>query len=975
MSERDQLDLDFERFCRHADLEALGRVFDRTAPQLMRIALWLCGHRADAEDAVQRAFVQAIDARACFDSRRGALPWLIGLLTHQVGKIRRERSRKLLPLPQPAVADPAVLAASNELQAALAAVVAQLGPAYHDVLRLHLQDGLDAHDIATRLQRPRGTVRTQLMRGLQSLRQRLPSGFVAGMAPTWWQEASTQLGGEVRNRVLEHASAQFAAPSLGGALARRWVIAALAVGAASLAIYATHFDSSSLEPLVAISTAEQPEQTPTEIASTASGEALPTANPALREAAPPRWGTLVVDVVWNDDGTPAVGQAVLARTSGHRLRELHAGTDERGRCMLTGIEPGIVTLQNDGKYPEVPLAAGETRSITLQRSRGLRLRGRVVDEDGKCVAAATLVGQCDGMSRLPVVIARSGADGAFDTFVPPGTQVHARHASFAPSQQRTFGNAQDAIQATDFVMRGVGATLHGQVRDARGTPVPFAVMSAKTTMRSSSSSLGGWSDPPALLGRADAEGHYRLEGLPACTCQVQAWGIGCAPWAGDVSLAVGGEQRFDPVLGPGATIVGSVRDAAGRPVHCGVDIDKEWGVLGDGSAATDEHGDYRLDSLAPGPTRIVAAEGSAGRAETTLSLRSGETTRWDARLNRGRVVQGVVVDAHGIAIAKATVGWQPPGGHYQKWTQTDAAGAFELLGLPEQPIDVCVFGTGFVVITSERVRAPANSIVLRVLEAPTASLRGRVVDATGRPMSARIMIGRSGARTRPDGCFERGSLPSGNYDIQVYFDGPDWFAWQSVQLGPGETKDLGDYVWHPPHTLVVRCTNADGSPTKDGFAHAEPDSPGAGSGHAPIHDGVARITGLQPRGYRVIAAGDRKRGETSVAMVPDRDNDVEVRLGPVVTCIVRCTSPQSLPAGSTAEIEAVDAAGKVHRGKAPITDDAYEGGNLSLPRGKYAVRARFGDTLTGEQIVDVAAPWFGENVCPIAIPLQASAGR
>jgi DNA-directed RNA polymerase specialized sigma24 family protein len=59
----------------------------------MRVALWLVGNRPDAEDLLQRTFLQAIEARASFELGRPVLPWLLGLLGNQARKLRSERQR------------------------------------------------------------------------------------------------------------------------------------------------------------------------------------------------------------------------------------------------------------------------------------------------------------------------------------------------------------------------------------------------------------------------------------------------------------------------------------------------------------------------------------------------------------------------------------------------------------------------------------------------------------------------------------------------------------------------------------------------------------------------------------------------------------------------------------------------------------------------------------------------------------------
>src|SRR5262245_40252701 len=147
------IDRAFARYCSTGDPGALGEVFDGTADRLLRVALWLCGNRADAEDALQRTFLMAIEARRRFEPGRKALPWLLGVLGNQVRKQRRERARRAPPRPVVPAADPAALAATAELQDAVARVDEQLGDAYRGMLTLHLQHGMAAHEIAAKLQR------------------------------------------------------------------------------------------------------------------------------------------------------------------------------------------------------------------------------------------------------------------------------------------------------------------------------------------------------------------------------------------------------------------------------------------------------------------------------------------------------------------------------------------------------------------------------------------------------------------------------------------------------------------------------------------------------------------------------------------------------------------------------------------------------------------------------------------------------
>lgn len=57
----------FERF-RRGDAAALGELFDRVAPALLRIAVHLARDPGEAEDLLQATFLKAIEARFQFEA-------------------------------------------------------------------------------------------------------------------------------------------------------------------------------------------------------------------------------------------------------------------------------------------------------------------------------------------------------------------------------------------------------------------------------------------------------------------------------------------------------------------------------------------------------------------------------------------------------------------------------------------------------------------------------------------------------------------------------------------------------------------------------------------------------------------------------------------------------------------------------------------------------------------------------------------
>ena len=110
----------FLRYRRTGDVRLLGNVFDRAAPELWRFAAHLCADRHDAEDAVQTAFLAAIENRDDWDEERPLVPWLLGVLANRVREQRRREGRVVDAARTEArapVPDPLAVAAQRELDA------------------------------------------------------------------------------------------------------------------------------------------------------------------------------------------------------------------------------------------------------------------------------------------------------------------------------------------------------------------------------------------------------------------------------------------------------------------------------------------------------------------------------------------------------------------------------------------------------------------------------------------------------------------------------------------------------------------------------------------------------------------------------------------------------------------------------------------------------------------------------------------
>jgi RNA polymerase sigma factor (sigma-70 family) len=174
------LDQKFARYCAGGDPTLLGDVYDGLAPRLLRDARRLLPG-CDPEDVVHRTFLQAIQVRSQFAHPGLALPWLRGIMANQIHKQVRENSRiPDLNIDVDRVAgcsdDPIASASCREVEQAIQDASYVLDNGSAEVLLLRLQ-GFGSKEIATRVCRPSGTVRTQLARAMSFVRRFLPDVF------------------------------------------------------------------------------------------------------------------------------------------------------------------------------------------------------------------------------------------------------------------------------------------------------------------------------------------------------------------------------------------------------------------------------------------------------------------------------------------------------------------------------------------------------------------------------------------------------------------------------------------------------------------------------------------------------------------------------------------------------------------------------------------------------------------------------
>ena len=151
-----------------------------------RVALVNAGDRADAEEAVQDAFVKAYRALGRFRDGAPFRPWLLRIVANEARNRRRAAGRRAaLPLravaavaPGDAAPSPEATVLSTERRGELLDALARLDGRDRDVLVHRYLLELDEQETAEALGLRRGTVKSRRSRALERLRAAL--GEVGG---------------------------------------------------------------------------------------------------------------------------------------------------------------------------------------------------------------------------------------------------------------------------------------------------------------------------------------------------------------------------------------------------------------------------------------------------------------------------------------------------------------------------------------------------------------------------------------------------------------------------------------------------------------------------------------------------------------------------------------------------------------------------------------------------------------------------
>jgi len=442
--------------------------------------------------------------------------------------------------------------------------------------------------------------------------------------------------------------------------------------------------------------------------------------------------------------TDAAGKAVAnayvnAYLSGsNNGGNMYTSTDSTGKYSIRGLAAGSYTVQvqapQDSDFMSqwfggqssqssatliVVGAAAAATGKDMKLQVGGSISGTVTDAAGKAVANVYLNAYLSGSNNGGTESASTDSAGKYSIRgLAAGSyavQVQAPQNSDLMSQWFGGQSSQSsatliavgaaAVVAGKDVKLQVGGSISGTVTDAAGKAVANAYLNAY---------LSGSNNGGTGYASTDSAGKYSIRGLAAGSYAVQVQ----APQNSDLmSQWFGGQSSQssatlivvtagaaatgkDMALKIGASISGTVRDVAGKPIAdasvWATQSTTGGGSSGYASAQTDSSGDYTLRGL-PAGDYVVQFGGGYGanylrqwwngktsqQSATLITVSaSSALTGKNVTLKAGSSVSGTVKGADGKGIGNVSVSLQSANGGAYAYATTDSSGAYTIVGLP-----------------------------------------------------------------------------------------------------------------------------------------------------------------------------------------------------------------------------------------------------------------------------------------------------
>ena len=559
----------FARYRRDRDPESLGALFDRCGPKLLALALHLCGHPADAEDALQATFVAAIDQADRWDGKRALLPWLSGILDRQCRRVHQRRQRRReqeLPADELVLDEGSPVAASErgELVARLRQHIERLPFEQRQVLLLQLEHGLSPAEASEVLGVPPGTVRMRLHRGVMALRTMLPASLVALLLSALPARGVAA----VKTAVMSHAAT--ATATFGGLWL--WLPKLLLAAAVlMLSLVGAFWFVVPNAPPAPVRDAPSPSVGVVVRGDQARVLPAPLQRdpvPAPTPASTPAAGSVRVRarIVGSEQPVPNM-HVELAREGGdvdRRFASRVAGTDAAGEAVFADCEAGpCQVLIGGSQFERVVVVAGQETlvdcTLPAQRMEVVPCRCRVLLADGAPAAGARIVATSLYGRSFEFELGIADGDGRLAVAVPyRWLAIGARLPDLPPTNFASVDPQHDIV----LQFPGSGLQVRGVILAADGEPARGAIV--RFDLRHGADDLRLAPRPRLVV--ADESGRFLCTDLPALPLRAVVRAPSHAIGAFDIDGEAGGSRDVQWQLEVGRTMRGRIVDQHGRPV-------------------------------------------------------------------------------------------------------------------------------------------------------------------------------------------------------------------------------------------------------------------------------------------------------------------------------------------------------------------------------------------------------------------------
>jgi protocatechuate 3,4-dioxygenase beta subunit len=678
-------------------------------------------------------------------------------------------------------------------------------------------------------------------------------------------------------------------------------------------------------------------------------------------------GITVEGVVVDPGGSPLASAEVrvVHENEPHEMWRVFNGppaaiSGEDGHFRITGLAAGEridLSAAREGWSSEaLDLVMPPSNPIRLAMRPLGRVKGRVVDPDGKGLAGATVVAgaktttsdEKGGFSLADIPAEVEGIEASLEGWLPAKLEIDL--------------STGKEVEAGDLTLRPA-SVVHGTVTDSDGNPLDLVTVEV-----SGSDRLRGWRDHDRVSQVTDGDGRYRMAAVEPGLRTVRATSEDGRHAGRQVEVGKGNNE-VNLILARGAEVSGIVFAAEGGPLGAvSLRLSSRSGDLArETRSATD--GSFEIAEV-PDGTYALRAE-QEGYLPATLEpvvVASAPVSGLELRLRRGGAVTGsllglkpgelghVEVVAHGPTWAFRS-GTIDPQGHYRvdglapgDWTLQarisltgrQARGRVTMGGEGDQEALDLDFGKGLTL--SGRV-----------------TKGGAALASTGVIARGQRTVAGGAAMTDQDGRYRIEGLEHGSYEVTVFAGaGRSAASRQQVSLDADQELDI-DLATGGIHGRVL--ASADGSPIPGAVVTLSDDDNTEGLDVTADARGLFHLSEVAA-GPSTARARQQGYGVARQELTVGAGEDVEL------TFKLERTSGLSLDvAGPRGPVESVDLAVIDGAGHLLLAGEltASEGGRVNLeglPSGSYEVLLEAPDSAVSRFPLQVPSD-------PIAVQLSA----